>query len=76
MAAEAAFEQGSDGVRWESGMQRASPAGAPDYASRGPDDFAARHQRAGDVAVAARVGPVRLIDNHVLGVNWPLPPRS
>jgi len=87
MAAEAAFEQGQrDGAALESVLRSAlagtgAPAGSvqADYAAIvDPDDLTRRATaRAGDVAVvAARVGPVRLIDNHVLGCKiGPFPQR-
>jgi pantoate--beta-alanine ligase len=81
IAAESAFEQGErDGTVLESVLRSAlARIGAPpDYALVvDPDDLSARAiARAGDVAVvAARVGPVRLIDNHVLGCKiGPFPP--
>ena len=80
-AVERAFEAGQRGARaleallGETLSQRGVPA--PDYAAIvAPDDLARRAEapegtvRAGDVAVlAARVGPVRLIDNHPLGAR-------
>jgi pantoate--beta-alanine ligase len=87
MAAEAAFEQGQrDGATLEAVLRSAlagtgSRVGSvqADYASIvDPDDLTRRATaRAGDVAVvAARVGPVRLIDNHVLGCKiGPFPQR-
>ncbi len=82
-AAEAAFEDGQrDGAALVATLQevlRAGLGGAPDYAAVvDPDDLSPRElARPGDVAVvAARVGPVRLIDNHVLGARIrPLSPR-
>jgi pantoate--beta-alanine ligase len=82
-AAEAAFESGErDGAALVSTMQSvlsAGLAGPPDYAAVvDPDDLSPRAvARPGDVAVvAAHVGPVRLIDNHVLGGRiGPLAPR-
>jgi len=81
-AAEAAFERGErSGPALEAAL-RAELAGLPDppdYAAIvDPDDLSPRPvARAGDVAVvAARVGRVRLIDNHVLGAKiGPFPPR-
>ena len=80
-AVERAFEAGQRGARaleallGETLSQRGVPA--PDYAAIvAPDDLARRAEapegtvRPGDVAVlAARVGPVRLIDNHPLGAR-------
>ena len=82
-AVEAAFEAGQrDGAALAALMQatlRAGLGAPPDYATIvDPDDLSPRPTaRAGDVAVvAARVGPVRLIDNHVLGARiGPLVPR-
>jgi pantoate--beta-alanine ligase len=82
-AAEAAFEAGErDGAALVSTLQSvlsAGLAGPPDYAAVvDPDDLSPRAvARPGDVAVvAAHVGPVRLIDNHVLGGRiGPLAPR-
>jgi pantoate--beta-alanine ligase len=82
-AAEAAFEDGQrDGAALEAVLQSvlcAGLGGPPDYAAVvDPDDLSPRAiARPGDVAVvAARVGPVRLIDNHVLGGRiGPLAPR-
>ncbi len=81
--AEAAFEAGQrDGAALAALMHATLQAGLgapPDYATVvDPDDLSVRATaRAGDVAVlAARVGPVRLIDNHVLGAKiGPLVPR-
>jgi pantoate--beta-alanine ligase len=83
-AVEAAFEAGQrDGAVLVELLQatlRAGLSGPPDYATLvDPDDLSPRAvARTGDVAVvAARVGPVRLIDNHVLGGRiGPLAPRS
>ena len=73
-AAEDAFEKGQrDSAALVAVLQSVLSAGldgAPDYAAVvDPDDLSPRAvARPGDVAVvAARVGPVRLIDNHVLG---------
>lgn len=74
-AAQAAFaagERDGDALRAVLRRELAVLPAPPDYAELvDPDDLAPRAQaRAGDVAVlAARVGPVRLIDNHVLGAK-------
>jgi pantoate--beta-alanine ligase len=83
-AAEAAFEAGQHAgaalVALLESTVRAGLSGPPDYAALvDPDDLSPRTvARPGDVAVlAARVGPVRLIDNHVLGARiGPLRPGS
>jgi len=81
-AAEAAFEAGErDGDALRALLRRGLEAlpDAPDYAEvADPGDLSPRAvARPGDVAVlAARVGPVRLIDNHVLGAKMgPFAPR-
>jgi pantoate--beta-alanine ligase len=83
-AAEADFEAGQrDGAALVALMERvlrAGLSGPPDYVALvDPDDLSPRAiARLGDVAVlAARLGQVRLIDNHVLGGRiGPLAPRS
>ncbi len=81
-AAEAAFEAGerrADALRAVLARELAALPAPPDYAEIvDPDDLSPRAAaRAGDVAVlAARVGKVRLIDNHVLGARLgPFTPR-
>jgi pantoate--beta-alanine ligase len=75
-AAEADFEAGQrDGAALVALMEkvlRAGLPGPPDYVALvDPDDLSPRATaRPGDVAVlAARLGPVRLIDNHVMGAR-------
>lgn len=80
-AAEAAFEAGErrgDALRAVLARALAGLPAPPDYAEIvDPDDLSPRAVvRRGDVAVlAARVGPVRLIDNHEFGARLgPFPP--